>query len=72
MTAVHAIMGSIEEKQGLRWELILNLIASRLLPGLMLVAIALGAASLGLLEVFAPESFDQMGGGVLEVLFGVR
>ena len=72
MTAVHAIMGSVEEKQGPRWELTLNLIASRLLPGLMLVAIALGAASLGLLEVFAPESFDQMGGGFLEVLFGVR
>ena len=26
---------------------------------------------LGLFEILAPETFDQMGGGFLEVLYGV-
>ncbi len=72
MTAVYALVGSVEEKQGPRWELLLNLIASRLLPGLILIGIALGAAGLGLLEIVAPAAFDNLGGGFLEVLFGVK
>lgn len=72
MTAIHALVGSVEEKQGPRWELFLNLIASRLLPGLILIGITLGAAGLGLLEIFAPATFDNLGGGFLEVLYGLQ
>jgi len=72
MQAVIAIAGYQEEKLGPRWIVIMNLFASRLLPGIILVVIGLGATGLGLFEVVAPALFDKMGGGFLEVLFGVK
>lgn len=70
MGSISAIVGTVEEKQGGRFEVFLNLVASRLLPGLILLVLAAGAFGLGFLEITAPQTFDQLGGGFLEVLFG--
>lgn len=70
MTAISALIGTVEDKQGGRFEVFLTLLSSRLLPGLILIVLAAGALGLGLLEITAPETFDQMGGGFLELLFG--
>lgn len=72
MQAVIAIGGYEEEKQGARWIVILNLLTSRLLPGVILIVIGLGITALGLLDLTAPAVFDQLGGGFLEILYGVR
>jgi hypothetical protein len=50
----------------------LNLLFSRLLPGIILVILGLGAMGLGLFEMAAPNAFDAMGGGFLEMLYGLR
>jgi len=49
----------------------LNLLTSRLLPGVILVVIGLAFTALGLLDLTLPAVFDKMGGGFLEVLYGV-
>lgn len=69
LTAVSAIIGFVEQKQGPKWNVFLELIVSRILPGIVLIVIALAAISLGVIEIFAPEYFDKMGGGLLEILF---
>jgi hypothetical protein len=70
MTAISAFFGTVEDKEGGRFEVYLTLLTSRLLPGLILVALATGALGLGLLEITLPETFDKIGGGFLEILFG--
>jgi hypothetical protein len=70
MTAISAFVGTVEDKEGGRFEVYLTLLTSRLLPGLILVALATGALGLGLLEITLPETFDKIGGGFLELLFG--
>ena len=70
MQAVIAIGGSVEQKQGTRWVVMLDLFVGRLLPGLILMVIGLGALGLGLFEFITPAKFDALGGGFLEVLFG--
>jgi signal transduction histidine kinase len=72
MQAIIALSGSLEERQGPRWGVIMNLVISRLLPGIILVVIGLGAIGLGMFEFVAPAAFDQMGGGFLETLYGLR
>lgn len=72
MQAVITLTGSQELRQGARWVVLLNLAVSRLLPGLILVALGLGALGLGMFEFVAPNAFDEMGGGFLEVLYGLR
>lgn len=72
MQAIIALSGSLEDRQGARWLVIMNLVVSRLLPGIILVMIGLGAAGLGMLEFIAPNVFDEMGGGFLETLYGLR
>jgi hypothetical protein len=72
MQAAITLIGSHEIKQGPRWVLILNLLISRLLPGGILVVLGLGALWLGTVEIMAPDTFDKMGGGFLEVLYGLR
>jgi len=65
------VIGSYEEaKQGARWIVTLNLLMSRLLPGIILIVIGLGAVALGLLDLTLPSVFDSLGGGFLEVLYG--
>ena len=70
--AVIAFVGSVEQKQGTRFAVVLDLLASRLLPGFILVVLSFVALGLGFLEILAPQVFDQLGGGFLEVLFGVK
>lgn len=72
MQAVISISGSREYRQGPRWMVILNLLFSRLLPGLILTLIGLGAVGLGVFEFLAPAAFDKMGGEFLEMLYSIR
>ena len=72
MQAGISIPGPHEMRQGPRWIVIMNLLVSRLLPGLILLGIGSGALGLGLFEIVAPRAFDEMGGGFLEVLYGLR
>jgi len=71
MQAVIAIGGYEESKQGTRWIVILNLFTSRLLPGVILIVIGLGAVILGMIDLTVPAVFDKLGGGFLEVLYGI-
>jgi len=70
MQAIISISGSVEQKQGTRWVVMLDFFVGRLLPGTILIVIGLGALGLGLFEFVAPAQFDALGGGFLEVLFG--
>jgi hypothetical protein len=72
MQAVITLIGSHELQEGMRWLVIMNLLVSRLLPGIILVVIGVGMTGLGLFEIAAPQAFDQMGGGLLEVLYGIK
>ncbi len=72
MQAVISFAGSLEDREGPRWMVILNLLASRRLPALILGMVGVGATALGFFEIIAPDIFDQMGGGVLEMLYGRR
>jgi hypothetical protein len=72
MQAVITLSGSLEMKHGPRWEVILNLLAARMLPGTILIVMGLGAMGLGLFEILAPNTFDEKGGGFLEMLYGLR
>lgn len=71
MQSIIAFSGYEEEKQGTRWIVTLNLLTSRMLPGVILVVIGLGLTSLGLLDLTIPVVFDSLGGGCLEVLYGI-
>jgi len=69
LSSTISILGSVEEKQGTKFLVILNLLTSRLLPGLILIAIGLAVTCLGMIEIFDPQYFDSLGGGFLEVMF---
>lgn len=68
--AVAAAAGTLEDRTGPKWIVTLTLMTSRLLPAAIAAAIAVLTAALGLYEMTAPEQFDAMGGGFLEMLFG--
>jgi len=70
MQAIIAIGGSVEQKQGSSFAVTLDLFVGRLLPGVILIVIGLGALGLSLFEFVAPAQFDALGGGLLEVMFG--
>jgi len=72
MQSVITLIGPHELQDGPRWIVIMNLIISRLLPGIILVVIGLAMTGLGFFEILAPEAFDKMGGGFLEVLYGIK
>jgi hypothetical protein len=72
MQSVITLIGPHELQDGPRWIVIMNLLISRLLPGLILVLIGLGMTGLGLFEILAPEAFDKLGGGFLEALYGIK
>jgi hypothetical protein len=72
MQAVIILIGYQEQRAGPQWTVILELAISRLLPGLILAALGVGALGLGLFEIAAPDAFDAMGGGFLETLYGLR
>lgn len=60
--------GSVEDQEGARAQVLLTAFASRWLPAIVLAVLAAGAAFLGVYEIVAPDRFDAMGGGVLEML----
>jgi hypothetical protein len=72
MQSAITLIGPHELQEGQRWVVIMNLLVSRLLPGLILVVIGVGMTGAGLFEIVAPEAFDKMGGGFLEVLYGIK
>ena len=72
MQAVIAIGSYEESKQGTRWIVMLNLFTSRLLPGIILIVIGVGAMFFGFLDLIVPTVFDNLGGGFLEVLYGLK
>ena len=65
-------LGYREINEGPGWMVTINLLLSRMLPGVILLLLGLAAVGLGLLEIAAPGVFDSLGGGFLEVLYGVR
>src|SRR3989339_245682 len=69
LTAVTAIIGSLEDKQGLKFLVILNLLTSRFLAGTILILLGIFFLCAGILEIINPNYFDSIGGGFLEVLF---
>ena len=72
MEAVVNLAGTSEMRQGSSGTVTANLIVSRLVPGLILLAVAAVAVALGLFEIAAPDVFDERGGGLLETLYGLR
>jgi hypothetical protein len=72
MQAVITMVGSLEQQERSRRDVIFSLLLSPLLPGTMLILLGLGMTGLGLFEVVAPRVFDTMGGGFLETLYGPR
>ena len=69
LTALGTILGYAEQRQGPKWNVFLELIAGRMLPGIILLVIALITIGFGAVEIAAPEYFDMLGGGLLELLF---
>ena len=72
LQAMITFSGPEEYKHGSQGLVLMNLLAARLLPGLILVVVGVGLSLLGLFEAVAPERFDEMGGEVLESLYGLR
>lgn len=64
-----AFVGYEEQKQNSKFVYYLDLITSRLLPGVILSAWAVAFILLGIMEIVNPQYFDSLGGGFLEVLF---
>ena len=65
-------LGYREINEGPGWMVTINLLLSRMLPGVILLLLGLAAVGLGLLEIAAPGVFDGLGGGFLEEMYGVR
>jgi hypothetical protein len=62
--------GYREINEGSGFMVTMNLVISRMLPGVILLVLGLGAIGLGLFEIVAPTAFDNLGGGFLEELYG--
>lgn len=72
MQAMIAFSGSEESRRGSQGLMVMNLLFARLLPGLILVVVGVALSLLGLFEAVAPERFDELGGQLLEEVYGVR
>jgi hypothetical protein len=72
MQALITFSGTEEYKQGSQGWVTMNLLVARLLPGLILVIVGVALSLLGLFEAVAPERFDELGGQLLEQVYGVR
>lgn len=72
MQAMITFSGPEEYKQGSQGFVVMNLLVARLLPGLILVLLGVGFSLLGLFEAVAPARFDELGGQLLESVYGVR
>lgn len=72
LQAMITFSGPEEHKQGSQGFVVINLFISRLLPGLILVIVGVTLSLLGLFETVAPERFDELGGRLLEEVYGLR
>jgi hypothetical protein len=72
MQAMITFSGPEEYTQGSQGMVVMNLLIARLLPGLILVVIGVALSLLGLFEAVAPDRFDDLGGRLLEEVYGVR
>jgi hypothetical protein len=72
MQAMITFSGSEESRRGSQGLVVMNLLVARLLPGLILVVVGVALSLLGLFEAVAPERFDELGGRLLEEVYGVR
>lgn len=68
-TALSSFLGYEEQNRVLQYYVRLELITSRLLPGIILFVIALLILTLGMIEIISPKYFDSIGGQYLELLF---
>lgn len=66
--AVITLVGSREAQDGST----ISLFLFRLLPGLLLTIVGVAVTGAGLFEIVMPNIFDEMGGRVLEMLYGIR
>ena len=69
--SVITIIGPLDSQEGSRSTLIIDWLA-RFLPGIILIVLGLGLMGLGLFEIVAPVAFDQIGGRLLESLYGIK
>lgn len=65
-------LGYRELNEGSGFMVTMNLVISRMLPGVILLVLGLGAIGLGLFEIVAPMAFDNLGGGFLEILYDAK
>ena len=72
LQSIIMFLGYRELNEGPGWLVMMNRVLSRMLPGVILLLLGFGALGLGLLEFIAPNVFDEMGGGFLETLYGLR
>lgn len=66
--SIIAFAGYQEQKQTTKFVYYLDLVASRLLPGIILTCWGIGFIVIGVIEIINPEYFDSIGGGFLEIL----
>ncbi|HSL31229.1 MAG TPA: hypothetical protein VK900_18650 [Anaerolineales bacterium] len=64
--------GAWQMRQGSQGFSTSALIVVSMLPVLILVVVGLGLGAVGVFETVAPASFDEMGGALLEQLYGAR
>lgn len=69
---IQAAIVFIGYKQGGQWNVFIDLILLRLIPGIILVVIGVGLLGFGMFEIVAPNAFDAIGGALLESLYGIR
>lgn len=72
LQAAIAFVGSPASPQNSRFVLLLDLVLARLLPGIILAVLGIAAMGFGFFEIVAPNAFDQMGGKILETLYGLK
>jgi hypothetical protein len=72
LQAIVMFWGSQEPEESSRGVKVLTFVFARLYPGLIWLVIGLVLSALGLIDALAPTRFDEMGGGFLEELYGVR
>ena len=72
LQAMILFSGSQQAREGSGGIAMVSLLFSRLLPGVVLVVVGVGLGALGLFDTLAPARFDEMGGALLEAVYGVR
>jgi len=71
-TCIIAFSGYEEQKQAAKFVYFIDLFSPRFLPCVILFIWSVFVLSMGLLEIIVPRYFDEICGGILEVLFNVK